>query len=72
MINFKLTKRETEVLKMISLDKTTISERLCVSRNTLKTHVTNILQKLQVHSVAQAIIEAQRLGLIKLEEFINE
>lgn len=55
-----LTDRETEVLKLIGLGlgNREIAVQLVVSENTIKTHVANILQKLQVKSRTQAALYA--------------
>jgi len=46
--NPDLTPREIEVARLIAagLTNPTIAERLCISRETVKTHVSNILSKL--------------------------
>lgn len=55
-----LTARETEVLKEIAkgLSNQEISEALYISLKTVKTHVSNILAKLQVEDRTQAAIYA--------------
>ncbi len=55
-----LTKREQEVLKQISTGKSNkeIADFLCISEATVKTHITNILQKLHVNDRTQAAIYA--------------
>ncbi|GAA1452048.1 response regulator transcription factor [Nocardiopsis tropica] len=57
-----LTPRETEVLKLLarSLNNREIGERLFITENTVKNHVRNILEKLQVHSRTEAAIYAVR------------
>ncbi len=57
-----LTEREIEVLKLIGqgLGNRAIAERLVVSEKTVKTHVANILQKLQVKSRTQAALYAMQ------------
>jgi DNA-binding NarL/FixJ family response regulator len=61
----QLTPRETEVLQKISkgLSNKEIGHSLCISENTVKTHVTNILRKLHLRTRAQAAAYARRLGL---------
>lgn len=61
-----LTSREREVLELIMADATNkeISERLSISLYTTKSHVRNILSKLQVASRKQAARVALRDGLI--------
>jgi DNA-binding NarL/FixJ family response regulator len=64
--NSPLTKRETEILQLISEGKTytQISEELFISKETAKTHIKNIYSKLQVNSKAEAATTAQRMGLL--------
>ncbi|HMR91104.1 MAG TPA: response regulator transcription factor [Chitinophagaceae bacterium] len=56
-----LSRRETEVLKLIAEGKSRgrIAEELNVDPETVKTHVKNIYQKLDVHSRADAIKTAK-------------
>ena len=58
----ELTPRETEVLKLLarSLNNREIGARLFITENTVKNHVRNILEKLQVHSRTEAAIYAVR------------
>lgn len=62
-----LTDRENEVLKLIGqgLGNREIAAQLVVSEKTVKTHVTNILQKLQVKSRTQAALYAIQHQLIE-------
>ncbi|GAA1116245.1 MAG: response regulator transcription factor [Nocardiopsis sp. BM-2018] len=62
----ELTPRETEVLKLLarSLNNREIGERLFITENTVKNHVRNILEKLQVHSRTEAAIYAVRAEYI--------
>jgi DNA-binding NarL/FixJ family response regulator len=57
-----LSKRETEVLSLISQCKTytQISEELLISKQTAKTFIKNIYAKLQVNSKSEAIAKATR------------
>ncbi|MDM8519823.1 response regulator transcription factor [Anaerolineales bacterium HSG6] len=57
-----LTKREQEVLELIAMDASNreIAERLCISLHTVKTHLRNILSKLQVSSREEAVRYAQQ------------
>ena len=61
-----LTARELEVLKLIGrgLGNREIAARLVVSEKTVKSHVANILQKLQVKSRTQAALFAAEHGLL--------
>jgi NarL family two-component system response regulator LiaR len=60
-----LSDREKEVLTLIThgLSNREIAERLFLSEKTVKTHVANILQKLNVKSRTQAALCAMRLSL---------
>lgn len=64
--NSPLTKRETEILQLISEGKTytQISEDLFISKETAKTHIKNIYSKLQVNSKSEAIAKANQDKLI--------
>ena len=57
-----LSKREREVLDCLTrgMKKDEIVRHLCVSRNTLRTHIQNILGKLGVHSILAAVALARR------------
>ena len=65
-----LTEREQEVLRQLALGRTNheIAEVLTVSDETVKTHVGNILTKLQLAHRTQAVIYALKKGLISLDE----
>lgn len=64
--NSPLGRRETEILKLIANGEnySQISEKLFISRETVKTHVRNIYAKLFVNKRADAIKKAQIQGLI--------
>jgi DNA-binding NarL/FixJ family response regulator len=64
--NSPLTKRETEILTLISEGKTytQISEELFISKETSKTHIKNIYSKLQVKSKSEALAKASLEKLI--------
>jgi DNA-binding NarL/FixJ family response regulator len=64
--NSPLTRRETEILQLISEGKTytQISEELFISKETAKTHIKNIYSKLQVNSKSEAIAKANQEKLI--------
>ncbi len=63
----ELTERELEVVELIAsgLSNRAIAERLFVSEKTVKTHVGNILQKLNLEDRTQVAIYAIRHGLAK-------
>ncbi|SFG38948.1 two component transcriptional regulator, LuxR family [Halobacillus alkaliphilus] len=59
---FTLTKREKDVLYQITLGKSNkeISAALYITEKTVKTHVSNLLSKLEVHDRTQAAIYAMK------------
>jgi DNA-binding NarL/FixJ family response regulator len=61
-----LTERETEVLKLLAQGKANkeIAAALQIGEKTVKTHVSNILAKLNVQSRTQAALYAVRIGLV--------
>ncbi|MBW7635628.1 response regulator transcription factor [Bacillus licheniformis] len=61
-----LTARELEILKLVAEGKTNkdIAEELYITIKTVKTHVTNILSKLEVDDRTQAAIYAHRNKLV--------
>ncbi len=61
----ELTQREHEVLELIAqgLNNPQIAERLTISEKTVRNHVSNIFNKLQVADRAQAIIRARDAGM---------
>ncbi len=65
-----LTPREVEVLRQLALGRANkeIAHALSISEETVKSHVGNVLGKLQVENRSQAIIQALRRRLVKLEE----
>ncbi len=64
----KLTDREMEVLKLVAKGASNrdIAKELFISENTVKNHVRNILEKLQIHSRMEAVMVAVREKLIEL------
>jgi DNA-binding CsgD family transcriptional regulator len=63
-----LTAREAEVLRSLAdgLSNTEIARRLFISDATVKTHVAQIIAKLEVRDRLQAVIAAYRLGLVEV------
>jgi two-component system, NarL family, response regulator LiaR len=63
---FGVSKRELEVLQLMSagFSNQEIAEQLFVSLNTIKTHTSNLFEKLDVKRRTQAIEKAKRLSLI--------
>jgi DNA-binding NarL/FixJ family response regulator len=66
----RLTRRETEILQGLADGVPTegLAMKLGISRNTLRTHVQNILFKLKVHSKVEALALAIRHGKVKADE----
>ena len=66
----RLTDRELEVLRLVArgmANRTSPSE-LFISENTVKNHVRNILEKLQLHSRMEAAMYAVRENILDLRE----
>lgn len=61
-----LTEREIDVLKLVTqgLNNAEIAERLYISLNTVKTHLKNIFQKLEVEDRTAAALKALRERII--------
>ncbi len=62
----ELTSRELEILRLVAagLSNREIADRLVLSNETVKTHVSHILRKLALRDRAQAVIVAYESGLI--------
>lgn len=60
-----LTKREREVFDLLVENKSTkeIADLLFISEKTVRNHISNVMQRLNVKGRAQAVVE-----LIKLKE----
>lgn len=65
-----LTERELEVLIQVArgYSNKEIALNLSIAEKTVKAHISNILNKLNVNSRTQAALIAVRMGLVKLEE----
>ena len=63
-----LTERENEILQLVAqgLTNDEIAEKLVVSERTVRTHVSNILAKLQLANRTQAALYALKEGLASL------
>ena len=64
----QLTPREAEVLRHLALGESNrvIAAALNVSEETVKSHVANVLSKLQVENRAQAAVQALKRGLVSI------
>lgn len=63
-----LTRRECEVLQMLADGKSnrSIGETLFISEKTVKNHVSNILQKMDVNDRTQAVVVAIKNGWVQV------
>ncbi|HEY3164234.1 MAG TPA: response regulator transcription factor [Candidatus Limnocylindrales bacterium] len=61
----ELTEREHEILELIAAGRSNgeIAQRLAITSKTVRNHVANVLNKLQVASRSQAIVRAREAGL---------
>ena len=66
MLADQLTDRELEILAMLvrGYGSAEMSRQLGISMNTVRSHIQNILPKLQVHSRLEAAAFAVRHGLV--------
>jgi DNA-binding NarL/FixJ family response regulator len=64
--NYRLTPQETELLKLLieGHHKKTAAKALGISFHTVSFHLTNIYEKLQVHSKTEAVTKALREKLV--------
>jgi DNA-binding NarL/FixJ family response regulator len=64
----RLTDRELQVLRMVARGSSNreIAKELFISDNTVKNHVRNILEKLQLHSRMEAVMYAVREKLLDI------
>jgi NarL family two-component system response regulator LiaR len=65
-----LTDREVEVLRLVArgLTNDEIAQQISVSERTVRTHVSNILEKLHLANRTQAALYALRQGIAELGE----
>ena len=63
-----LSNREREVFQMIAEGHSTreISEILCISPSTVKTHRSKIMEKLKIENISQLVQFAIRIGIVDL------
>ncbi len=64
----RLTEREMDVLKLVAkgMNNRDIAKALFISENTVKNHIRNILEKLQLHSRMEAVVYAVREKLLEI------
>lgn len=64
-----LTARELEVLRLVAdgLSNSQVADRIGRTEGTVKVHLKNILQKLDVHDRTEAVTTALRRGFIRLD-----
>jgi two-component system, NarL family, response regulator LiaR len=69
-----LTGREVEILKLMAegLTNDEVAEKLVLSERTVRTHVSNILAKLQLANRTQAVLYALRQGIANLDNEISD
>lgn len=69
-----LTAREKEMLRLVAagMSNKEIAERLCLSLRTVKAHLSNIFNKMNVASRSEALVEALKVGLITLDDIGRE
>ena len=65
-----LTQRERDLLQLVAagLSNRAIAQKMSISENTVKYHMRNILQKLDVQNRTEAVAHALRAGLIKQDK----
>ncbi len=63
-----LTKREHEIFTLLVKNKSTkeIADKLMISEKTVRNHISNAMQKLEVKGRAGAVVELLKLGEITL------
>lgn len=63
-----LTKREKEVFSLLVTNHSTreIANKLNISEKTVRNHISNVMQKLDVKGRAAAVVELLKLGEITL------
>lgn len=66
----RLTDRELQVLRLVAkgLNNREVAKQLFISENTVKNHVRNILEKLQLHSRMEAVMYAVREKLLDVPD----
>lgn len=69
MNNKVLTPRETEIFELLILSNSTsdIAEELNISEKTVRNHISNVMQKLEVKTRYQAVIELIKMGELNIK-----
>ena len=64
-----LTPRELEIFKLLIQNETTktIADKLHISDKTVRNHISNVMQKLEVKTRYQAIIELLKMGELEIK-----
>lgn len=65
---FDLTDRELEILRLLVKGRSykILASELAISIDTVRTHIKNIYEKLQVHSMTDAVLTAIRQNIVEL------
>lgn len=65
-----LSTREVEILRLIAkgLKNAEIGNELCISTNTVRNHINNLLEKLKSRDRAEALAIALKQGVLRMEE----
>ena len=68
MTNSILTMREKRIFELLIDDYTIkdIAKKLQISEKTVRNHISNTMQKLEVKSRAQAVVELIKLGELSI------
>jgi DNA-binding NarL/FixJ family response regulator len=68
-----LTARELEILQLVAngLSNAEIGRQLFIGETTVKTHVTHILQKLNLRDRVQAVVLSYQSGMFDAEPFVS-
>ena len=66
----RLTSRESEIVRCVAMGmrNSEVAERLAVSENTVKTHLSNVFQKLEIRDRLELTHYAIRTGLIGIQD----
>jgi LuxR family transcriptional regulator of spore coat protein len=65
-----LTKREREIFEKLICDQTSseIAASLNINEKTVRNHISNVIQKLNVRGRAQAVVELIRLNELQVDD----